>query len=291
MIRVHVWLPHATSPMGHASMHVGPTYISWWPGSSRKYYVSRKLPLYSAPHVRDQSAEADACLEADGEWDPSRRTCTNPSTGMPVAPRVPITIPLHGLDEKRILEWWLRYNVPGREWTTLGQNCSTTVGRALMIGGGDDYALGASGWYHSWNTVWTPRDVLRYATAIGQGLTTKGSRQAAINLIRRFCTSPLGFTSLTWSIDEEGLSLTLYEEVGADTARLRLVFEELQENRHSDADDVAESYVNLLMTRGGAPREAVTRDNDLRQLLIKVMEEGWTSAGERKCIDFVKSLK
>ena len=180
--------------------------------------------------------------------------------------------------------------MPGRNWTTLGQNCATTVGRALMIGGADDYSLGASGWWHSWNTVWQPNDVLRYAQEVERGLDAKRGRHAAINFVRQFCSSPLGFTSITASMNEEGLAHAIYDRLGADSSLVTDVFRELDEHRNTDADDVAEIYVNLLQTKKGPPLAAVTGDSELKKLLIKVMTEGWTSSGEQKCIDFLNSL-
>jgi hypothetical protein len=272
MIRVHVWPPDATSKMGHASMHVGRTYISWWPqGRDRKYYLpTDSVPLYSVSHI-DQRSYADD-VEAE-EKEPAH------------------TIHLQGLDEARVLDWWEEYNDLKAEWTTLGKNCSTTVGRGLMSGGGDDYALGLKGWFYSWNMVWTPDNVLKYATAIHRGLKKKGDKRSAINFIRRFCDSPLGLTSVAWNMDEEGLAKAIYQELGPETVKVRQVFEELDQRRNADADDVAQIYVQLLSSRKGAVLEMVKTDGPLKQLLIKILNEGWTSPDEQKCIDFLRSLK
>jgi hypothetical protein len=159
-----------------------------------------------------------------------------------------------------------------------------------MVAGGDDYMLGASGWWHSWNTVWKPDDVLRYAQSIRNGLTAKRGQHAAINFVRRFCTSPLGLTSVTWKMDEQKLAAALYQELGADTALVAQVFRELDSRRNTDADDVAELYVDLLRSKGGPPKEAVAKDAQLRSLLIRILEEGWTAEREKKCIEFLRSL-
>lgn len=298
MIRVHVWNYRGlTIAMGHASMHIGDVYVSWWPsGEGRRPKLptsaGRRLPLYSTAHIYGQSFEDDQYLEADAMWDEHRRVWIDPRTSMPASPMPPDhTIPLIGLDEKRILHWWGKFNTKQREWSTLGQNCSTTVAHALTIGGGDDYALGPVGWWRSWNAVWKPNDVLDYARAIRHGLHRKQGRHEAINLIRRFCKSPFGLTSITLELDEAGLANALFNELCTNTVKVRAVFEELNENRRSDADDVAELYVNLLMNRGGSQVEAVARDPVLKSLLIRVLDEGWTSDGEKNCIEFIKSLK
>lgn len=275
MILVHVWNYRGLdTAVGHASMHVGETYISWWPDTQQ---ATPKLPpslggnrIFSAKHIHGRTFEQD---KRDEESAPHH------------------TIPLDGLDERSILQWWQKFSVPGRLWSTLGQNCSTTVGRALMIGGGDDFALGARGWWHSWNLVWKPDDVLAYAREIRRGLARKGERAKAITLIRRFCRSPLAMTSITLSMDEEGLALALYEELGSDTVSVYRVFEELDERRNTDADDVAELYVNLLRARKGAPLSAVARDEKLKKLLIRILDEGRTSSGEQQCIRFLSGLK
>ncbi|NNF05900.1 MAG: hypothetical protein HKN21_04005, partial [Candidatus Eisenbacteria bacterium] len=216
MIQVHIWNYRGLkTAMGHASMHVGASYISWWPaGTSRRFKIptaiGRAVPLYSVDHIHGQSFDDDKLLEAldaNSIWDATLGTFVDSTTGLMVKPMDPDhTITIDGLDEGRILTWWSTFNVPGRQWSTLGQNCATTVGRALMMGGGDDYALGASGWWHSWNMVWQPNDALRYAQAIARGLGVRAGEHEAINFVRRFVTSPLGLTSVSWSVDEQAMA-------------------------------------------------------------------------------------
>jgi hypothetical protein len=255
-------------------MHVGTTtYISWCPGDkNRIQMLGVSVPIYS-PHIENRTFEDDQKPEGEG--------------GSPRPPEH--TVAINGLDETRILTWWQTFKHPGNAWW-LGRNCSTTVGRALMMGGGDDYARGFTGWWRSWHTIWWPEAALRYAQAIETGLLSAGSRWFAINFIRRFTTSPLAMTSLTWSMDESGLARALFNEYGSDAARVEEVFRELDEHRNYESDAVAEAYVNLLMQRGGSPLEAVRRSQSLKERLLKVLREGWTTAGEQQCIDFLKKL-
>jgi hypothetical protein len=260
--------------MGHASMHVGRAYVSWWPqGDGREPKVpgsaGRTLPLYSVAHIQGQSFRSDQELE---ECSPDH------------------TVPLDGLDEPRILAWWKKFDTPGRKWSTLGQNCATTVGRALAIGGGDDYALGAAGWWSSWHTIWQPNDVLCYARRIQHGLAVKRGRHAAINFLRRFASSPVGFTSILTSVDKDGLALALYRESAKSTTLVADVLGELDQRIHGDADGVAEAFVRLLNARQGAPLAAMSRDARLKKLLIKLLGQGRPSDGKRSCIGFVTSL-
>lgn len=271
MIKVHVWnFVGPKQAWGHASMHIGTEYISWWPESAgRDYKISTGLSLYSVSHIHGQSLDDDKRYEG-----------RSPDH----------TVPLVSLDEPRILQWWRVFNARGRSWSTLGQNCSTTVARALMVGNGDDYAQGMSGWWHSWNTVWNPEDVLRYARAADQGLRVKGTRCFGINFVRRFCISPLAMTSLTWSVAEKGLPNALYNELGSNHSRVFEVFTELDQNRDADADDVAQIYLKLIQDRGGPALEGLKTSERLRKLLIEVMDEGWTTTGEKECIDYLKGL-
>ena len=91
-------------------------------------------------------------------------------------------------------------------------------------------------------------------------------------------------------MDEKGLAEVIYGELGSISTLVGDVFRELDERRNTDADDVAEIYVNLLRTKKGPALAAVAKNSELKKLLIKVLDEGWTSAGEQKCIDFLQSL-
>ena len=85
------------------------------------------------------------------------------------------SITLNGLNERKILSWWERTSIwanpklqgpPSHPWSSLGWNCAKIVATALSKGGGDSY----SNWMHSWNVVWMPNDVRRYAASIKRGL-------------------------------------------------------------------------------------------------------------------------
>lgn len=91
----------------------------------------------------------------------------------------------------------------------------------------------------------------------------------------------------TMSFDEEGLAKDLLNK---STQTVLEVFQRLDEHFNSDSDDVAEIYVNLVRTRGGTSLQSLKNNRPLIQLLIKVMDEGWTSDGEQACIDFLRSL-
>ncbi len=106
-------------------------------------------------------------------------------------------------------------------------------------------------------------------------------------VVNRFRWGSLG---VTVSMDEEGLARCLFE-MGQNFERVRKIFDHLNRHHNSDADDVALEYVRLIRAAGdaGPLATAVRRDPPLRDLLIKVMDEGWTSDDEKKAIAFLRS--
>ncbi len=162
MVTVYIWdYRGADVAWGHASMHVtggdpaGSIYISWWPQASGRQPKIPHAPgvlgqVYSVPAISGRGYAADVHDEG----------------------QVPDhTIHLNGLDETKIKAWWqnLATDLNAR-WSTLGQNCSTTVANALAEGGGDDLTEGVGGWWDQWNVVWKPDDVLDYVRAIESGI-------------------------------------------------------------------------------------------------------------------------
>ena len=160
MVTVFIWTFRGSSvAWGHAALQVtggnpaGSIYISWWPqGTGRQ----TKLPVAPGPlanvyrvpaianrqYIQDESAEG-----TPPDW----------------------RIDIDGLDETAIKTRWASFKTGANQWSTLSQNCSTTVAQALVAGGADKYAKGLSGWWRSWNTVWSPNDVLLFVRAIQAG--------------------------------------------------------------------------------------------------------------------------
>jgi len=115
------------------------------------------------------------------------------------------------------------------------------------------------------------------------------AKDRVFELIDRFSAGVrIGATNLkTLNMDEHGLAKALMFEDGATTLA---VFERLDAQYNSDADDVAEIYVNLVQQQGGAKVAALKANKPLVMRLVKVLDEGWTTSGERKCIEFLKKL-
>ena len=49
--------------------------------------------------------------------------------------------------------------------------------------------------------------------------------------------------------------------------------------------------MNRVRRSKGALENALRSNRDLVKVLIQVMDEGWTSAGEKDCIEYLQALK
>lgn len=117
------------------------------------------------------------------------------------------------------------------------------------------------------------------------------ARDPAIELIERFASSlHTGLGSVTANMDEKKLAAALYGEVGTNLDLVEKVFDRLSKFHQTDVDDVAEYYVNMIRSQGGAVKGALKARTSLKNLLIKSLDDGWTSSGEKECIDFLKAL-
>lgn len=95
-----------------------------------------------------------------------------------------------------------------------------------------------------------------------------------------------GSFGLTASMDEEGLAQYLIR-MGNNPPRLKRIFERLRDAHWSDSDDVAYEYVrrapdSLLRSLKGS-------DRTLIDLLIQLLESGWTSGSEREQINRLRA--
>ncbi len=102
--------------------------------------------------------------------------------------------------------------------------------------------------------------------------------------VNRFRVGSLG---VTFNMDEEGLAECL-AAMGRNTERVFTIFEHLDKHHNSDADDVAVLYVGHLK-KSLALAAAVKSDARLTNLLVKVMDEGWTSDDEKAAIAFLRA--
>ncbi|MFO1029677.1 MAG: hypothetical protein U1F60_01240 [Planctomycetota bacterium] len=107
-------------------------------------------------------------------------------------------------------------------------------------------------------------------------------------VVNRFRIGALG---LTLRMDEEGLADCLLA-MGTNLPRVRRVFEHLAKAHPSDVDDIAEQYVEgVQRAKDRVAIEAALRaDAPLRAVLTKALATGWTGAGERQAITWLRSL-
>ncbi len=115
-------------------------------------------------------------------------------------------------------------------------------------------------------------------------LYLKDDAQFVINRFR------WGGWKMTFSMDEDGLASALVQ-MGNNEPRVRKIFERLNLKHNSDADDVACAYVQKMRGQpGNAALLKTMKGTPLVPLLIRIMDEGWTSAEEKACIDYLKRL-
>ena len=98
------------------------------------------------------------------------------------------------------------------------------------------------------------------------------------------------FTSFWTGTDEEGIARALATEYRNNAAFVHRVFVSLDDSYNSDADDVALAYVNIAR-RDAAVLQCIRSNRNLRDYLIKVMSEGYTSSEEQAAITFLRGLQ
>ncbi|MBX3412174.1 MAG: hypothetical protein KF708_05595 [Pirellulales bacterium] len=168
MVIVYVWRfrmkggDQKPAAFGHASVQVDTTYMSWWPANPGQVPSGLHPNIYASSPFRNRSL-------LDDERDEGQRADD--------------IIYINGLDEAAVKDWWASFGLvrdgvelygPLQSWSTLDRNCSTVAAIALKKGGGDKYA----DWHKSWNLVWSPEDVARYAHSIRQNIARKQTAKA-----------------------------------------------------------------------------------------------------------------
>jgi len=98
----------------------------------------------------------------------------------------------------------------------------------------------------------------------------------------------IGGWKMTFNMDEAGLAKCL-AAMETNLPRVTKVIEHLDTYHNSDADDVAVLYVQEVKKKPNM-RTALKSNPTLIKLLIKTLDEGWTSAEEKNAIDWLKLL-
>lgn len=99
-----------------------------------------------------------------------------------------------------------------------------------------------------------------------------------------------GSFGLTANMDEEGLA-DFCVRIGNNPPRLKRIFQRLQSAHWTDSDDVTHYYVTKMRTRhDGLMRQIAAADRSLIQLLIALLDAGWTTGGEYAEMEYLRGL-
>lgn len=97
------------------------------------------------------------------------------------------------------------------------------------------------------------------------------------------------FTGFWSGVDEEGMARALASEHRSNAAFVHRVFVSLNNDYSTDADDVALAYVEIAR-RDNAVSQTIRSNRNLRDYLIQLMTDGWTSADEQRAITYLRGL-
>ncbi|WNZ58474.1 hypothetical protein ACJJIQ_07295 [Microbulbifer sp. ANSA003] len=165
-ITVHVW-KQKTGNVGHASITIDNTYISYWPSSAagkKDFKIGRShSPSFPSGYRVDRRLEG-------GDADQN--------------------ILIDGLNETKMIEAWENFKGEQKHYNMKDQNCSTVVAWLLETGSGfaspgkggikiSDWAaspihriLFQLRFFGNHIDMWTPNDVLAYALQIRSQITS-----------------------------------------------------------------------------------------------------------------------
>ncbi len=96
------------------------------------------------------------------------------------------------------------------------------------------------------------------------------------------------FTSFMTGTDEAGMARALAREHRGSPGFITAVFASLNDSYTTDADDVAFELVELARKDADLTRMLRTSPG-LRETLIRLLDEGWTTASEQRAIQFLRS--
>jgi hypothetical protein len=97
------------------------------------------------------------------------------------------------------------------------------------------------------------------------------------------------FTGFWTGVDEAGMAKALASEYRTNSAFVLRVIASLYSDYSSDADDVTLEYVNIAR-RDNMVKQTISGNRNLRDLLIRMLSEGWTSSEEQSAITFLRTL-
>lgn len=168
------------------------------------------------------------------------------------------------------------------------------IGDPVALLSGFDFGFNVSKvGLHNWNRNAGKADKfgVKLKPSIDWGIISHGFLIYMYNdpqfVVNRFRTGSFG---QTLNMDEDGLADALIE-MSRNTVRVLKIFEHLAKDRNCDADDVAVLYVQKLrasVRKNGPAIRGLQLNGKFRKLLIRILDEGWTSGDEYAAIDWLK---
>jgi len=92
----------------------------------------------------------------------------------------------------------------------------------------------------------------------------------------------------TVNMEEELLAKAIIDEHPLNMDIVYDVFYRLDNHYSSDADDVAALYIRLVKEKRGTEEKALKRDKKLVSLLVKVLNEGYTTDREESLARYLQ---
>jgi len=96
-----------------------------------------------------------------------------------------------------------------------------------------------------------------------------------------------GMLRMTASLDEAGIARAL-DRMGTNMPRIYNIFRRLDDAHGFDVDDVAVAYINRIKNKSST-MNAIKAHTQLRALLVRSMDEGWTSSEEQTAINLLNA--
>jgi hypothetical protein len=96
------------------------------------------------------------------------------------------------------------------------------------------------------------------------------------------------YTNFWKGIDEMGLAQALSTKTG-NAQLIKRTFISLNDTYHTDVDDIAFHFINISK-RKPTLKQTLRTELDLRQLLIQILDQGWTSRRDQMAINYLKSI-
>ncbi|TCI01793.1 hypothetical protein EZV61_16110 [Corallincola luteus] len=151
---VYVW-PRKDQNVGHAAMKIGSTYISFWPADGIGKPQAKKGLKMKLSHAGTSVTSYRVDCDAEGG-------------------RQPIAIEINNFDAESALAYWQQIRRDGVRYQLRKKNCSSIVAECIHAGTNrkpsfqpkaEEYGRFGSVFGYG---IWTPAQVLRYATEVNK---------------------------------------------------------------------------------------------------------------------------